>query len=74
MLHHFMYASFQSDNHETVMQKKEYTHDILTSVEFQRKLNPKINDCGVNPVNFDYEVVSTSYNGNGKLRTKAKML
>ena len=72
MLHNLMYASSQRNNHETAMQKKKCTHNLLTPVEFQRQLNPKTNDCEANPVKFDYEVVSTNYNGNGKLRIKAK--
>ena len=74
MLHNLMYASSQRNNHETAMQKKKCTHNLLTPVEFQRLLNPKTNDCEANTVKFDYEVVSTNYNGNGKLRLRMESI
>ncbi len=71
ILHHFTYASPHT-NHEIATQKKEDTDELLTPIEFKRKLNPKTNDCEVYPIQFDYEVVFNNHHENGKLRIKSK--
>ena len=44
---------------------------FTSPVEFKRQINRKTNDREAYPVKFNFEVVSTNFNGNGKLRIKA---